>query len=305
MRKIRKLLIPGVDKNLLIKDATKLMPDLARRRFIAGGASLGALTLLTGCDVSDSFSAESMLVQISKFNDAVQAAIFNPNILAPEFSESAITRPFPFNAYFIEENSPKIDGKTAMPEVDIACRRIADVLRSLGHQVETGQLPFRPEDIATARMTTRAGMAWLLRGKHWRGRTDDFYVGMTDAGERMTAVDYVEAIAAARRVQAAAGLFFRDYDLVLAPVSTLLPGPADIAIQGDYTIFTSFANIAGLPAISIPAELSSDGIPIGFQLTGRFGSDRVLLQIALQYEKYRAASGDTRKVIPPIERARL
>ena len=34
------------------------MPDLARRRFIAGGASLGALTLLTGCDVSDSFSAE-------------------------------------------------------------------------------------------------------------------------------------------------------------------------------------------------------------------------------------------------------
>jgi len=50
-----KLLIPGVDKNLLIKDATRLMPDLSRRRFIASGASLGALTLLTGCDVSDSF----------------------------------------------------------------------------------------------------------------------------------------------------------------------------------------------------------------------------------------------------------
>ena len=37
MRRIRKLLIPGVDKNLLIKDATKLMPDLSRRRFIASG----------------------------------------------------------------------------------------------------------------------------------------------------------------------------------------------------------------------------------------------------------------------------
>jgi aspartyl-tRNA(Asn)/glutamyl-tRNA(Gln) amidotransferase subunit A len=200
---------------------------------------------------------------------------------------------------------PKIDGKTAMPEVDIACRRIADVLRALGHHVETGQLPFRPEDIATARTTTRAGMAWLLRDKHWRGRTDDFYVGVTEAGEKMSAVDYVEATAAARRVQAAAGLFFRDYDLVLTPVGTLLPGPADIAIQGDYTIFTSFGNIAGLPAISIPAELSSGGIPIGFQLTGRFGSDRVLLQIALQYEQYRAASGDTWMVSPPIERARL
>ena len=30
------------------------MPDVTRRRFIAGGASLGALTLLTGCDVVDS-----------------------------------------------------------------------------------------------------------------------------------------------------------------------------------------------------------------------------------------------------------
>ena len=35
MGRIRKLLIPGVDKNLLIKDATKLMPELSRRRFIA------------------------------------------------------------------------------------------------------------------------------------------------------------------------------------------------------------------------------------------------------------------------------
>ena len=41
MSRFRKLLIPGVDKNLLVKDATKLMPDLARRRFIVGGASLG------------------------------------------------------------------------------------------------------------------------------------------------------------------------------------------------------------------------------------------------------------------------
>ena len=73
MGRLRSLLIPGVDKQLLVRDAIKVMPDLARRRFIAGGASLGALTLLTGCDVIDSFSAESMLKQVSKFNDGVQA----------------------------------------------------------------------------------------------------------------------------------------------------------------------------------------------------------------------------------------
>ena len=110
MGRLRKLLIPGVDKQLLIKDATRVMPDLARRRFISGGASLGALALLTGCDVVDSSSAEQMLTKVSKFNDAVQAFIFNPDAMAPTFPESAITKPFPFNAYYEIDDAPEIDG---------------------------------------------------------------------------------------------------------------------------------------------------------------------------------------------------
>src|SRR5216683_246524 len=108
MGRLRSLLIPGIDKQLLVRDATRVMPDLARRRFIAGGASFGALTLLTGCNVSDSFSAEEMLKQISKFNDGVQAAIFNPYALAPTFPESAITKPFPFNAYYEVDDAPNL-----------------------------------------------------------------------------------------------------------------------------------------------------------------------------------------------------
>ena len=106
MGRMRNLLIPGVDKTLLVRDAVKTMPDLTRRRFISGGASLGALTLLTGCDVTDSFSAEAMLKQVSKFNDGVQALIFNPNAMAPTFPESAITKPFPFNAYYDLDDAP-------------------------------------------------------------------------------------------------------------------------------------------------------------------------------------------------------
>src|ERR1700749_5083156 len=111
MGRMRSLLIPGVDKQLLVRDAVKVMPDLTRRRFIAGGASFGALTLLTGCDVTDSFSADTMLAQISKFNDAVQAWMFNPNSLAPTFPESAIPRPFPFNGYCEVDDAPDLDGK--------------------------------------------------------------------------------------------------------------------------------------------------------------------------------------------------
>ncbi len=109
MRKLRDLIIPGVDKRLLVKDATRLLPDPARRRFLAAGASFGALTLLTGCDVIDEDSAENLLRYVSKFNDAVQAALFNPNTLAPTYPESAITRPFPFNAYYSLDEAPEVE----------------------------------------------------------------------------------------------------------------------------------------------------------------------------------------------------
>ena len=117
MGRIRKLLIPGVDKRLLVRDAVKAMPDLTRRRFISGGASLGALTLLTGCNVVDGDSAETVLKQVSKFNDAVQAWMFNPDALAPEFPESMITKPFPFNAYYDLDDAPEVDGKDWKLEV--------------------------------------------------------------------------------------------------------------------------------------------------------------------------------------------
>src|SRR5208337_5477757 len=91
---------PGVDARLLIKDAAKLLPDPARRAFLRGGASLGTLALLTGCDIIDGPSAERALMQVSYFNDRVQAWLFNPGKLAPTYPDSAVTRPFPFNAYY-------------------------------------------------------------------------------------------------------------------------------------------------------------------------------------------------------------
>ena len=100
---------PGVDPRLLIKDAAKLLPDPARRRFLRGGASLGALAMLTGCDIVDSVSAEKVLVKISYFTDWVQARLFDPDKLAPTYPESAVQRPFPFNAYYPEDEAPEVD----------------------------------------------------------------------------------------------------------------------------------------------------------------------------------------------------
>src|SRR5215218_935155 len=116
MPRIRKA-SPGVDPKLLIKDAAKLLPDPARRHFLRGTASLGALAFLTGCDIIDGPSAEKALRNVSRFNDRVQAWLFNPNKLAPTYPESAITRPFPFNAYYPEDDAPEVDGADYKLEV--------------------------------------------------------------------------------------------------------------------------------------------------------------------------------------------
>jgi DMSO/TMAO reductase YedYZ molybdopterin-dependent catalytic subunit len=113
----RKTIIPGVDAKLLLKDAAKLLPDPTRRFFLRGAASLGAITFLTGCDVTDGLSAENALEAMSRFNDKAQAWLFNPNKLAPTYPESAITRPFPFNGYYPEEDAPEVDGKDFALEV--------------------------------------------------------------------------------------------------------------------------------------------------------------------------------------------
>ena len=116
MPRIRRA-IPGVDPQLLIKDAARLMPDPTRRLFLRGGLSLGALTFLTGCDIVDGASAETVLMKMSYFNDKVQAALFNPNRLAPTYPDSAVTRPFPFNAYYPEEDAPEVDKEDYALEV--------------------------------------------------------------------------------------------------------------------------------------------------------------------------------------------
>ena len=111
-------IIPGVDPKLLIKDASKLLPAPSRRMFLRGATSLGALTFLTGCDIVDSDSAEHALLTVSKFNDRVQALMFQPHKLAPTYPDSAITKPFPFNAYYDEDEAPEVDGDTYKLQID-------------------------------------------------------------------------------------------------------------------------------------------------------------------------------------------
>jgi len=96
----------------LLDDHRSLIRSLERRGLIRGGLSLGALVMLTGCDVKRPESVESALLAISRLNDSVQALLFDPNKLAPTYPASMILRPPKFNAYYDVMDVKPVNGAT-------------------------------------------------------------------------------------------------------------------------------------------------------------------------------------------------
>ena len=84
---------------------------------------------------------------------------------------------------------------------------------------------------------------------------------------------------------------FEKCDLILGPTT---PGTA--FIEGEKNddpiamylndIFTNSANLAGLPAMSIPSGFDQNGLPIGLHLIGRYLDESTILNVACQYQKH-------------------
>ena len=96
---------------------------LDRRMMLKHSLSVGALSMLTGCNLQDGDAVDRVLWAMSRWNDRVQAWLFDPNRLAPTYPTSAITEPFPFNAFYPVDDAPEIDGDDYALEVS---GRVAD-----------------------------------------------------------------------------------------------------------------------------------------------------------------------------------
>lgn len=106
-----------LDGRAVVEEALSLLDQPTRRLFLKRSLSLGGLSMLTGCSIVDSDSAERALMRISRFNDRAQALIFDPTQLAPTYPDSMITRPFPFNAYYGKSQIRAVDGDAFRLEV--------------------------------------------------------------------------------------------------------------------------------------------------------------------------------------------
>ena len=101
----------GVDQRVL-SEHKALIREIDRRKILRGALSLGALTMLTGCNVTHTDAVQSVLKRMSQFNDKVQELMFRPNHLAPTFSEAEVVKPPRFNAYYDIEDIAPVDAAT-------------------------------------------------------------------------------------------------------------------------------------------------------------------------------------------------
>jgi DMSO/TMAO reductase YedYZ molybdopterin-dependent catalytic subunit len=99
----------GIDQSVLEHNRA-LIAEIDRRKILRGAVSLGALTMLTGCDVTDNNAVQAVLQTVSSFNDRVQELIFRPNHLVPTYTEAEVVKPPRFNAYYEIQEVKPVDG---------------------------------------------------------------------------------------------------------------------------------------------------------------------------------------------------
>jgi Asp-tRNA(Asn)/Glu-tRNA(Gln) amidotransferase A subunit family amidase len=103
---------------------------------------------------------------------------------------------------------------------------------------------------------------------------------MLGYASRKSAADY----AAADRVLDAATLkmrrLFAQVDVLVLPTTSQGAFPLDGPVPDSQADLTSFASLAGCPAVSLPMGTLPNGLPIGLQLVGARGSDLRLLELA-------------------------
>src|SRR5512135_148624 len=133
--------VATIDGDAVVKEALRRIEQPSRRLFLRRSLTLGGLSLLTGCAIDDNEGVERALMTVSRFNDRVQGWLFDPKQLAPTYPDSMITRPFPFNAYYGEDEIREVDADSYRLEVSgLVADRHAWTLGELRALPQTGQV---------------------------------------------------------------------------------------------------------------------------------------------------------------------
>ncbi|KTS09698.1 amidase [Microbacterium testaceum] len=120
---------------------------------------------------------------------------------------------------------------------------------------------------------------------------------LVQEGRRLSALDLLGGLASARAFERRTIADFAAFDVVLTPALAQAPQPVGsyaghspertFAMQVEYAPYSSFVNVAGLPALTLPVTTDASGHPVSVQLIGRPGGEATLLSLAAQLEDRR------------------
>jgi amidase len=203
-------------------------------------------------------------------------------------------------------------GKLCDPAVKKAVHETASLCESLGHIVEPvpADLGVSWEAFVTANTCFWAAntAAWLEVVARLTGRQigpellEPVTLAVYDHGKHLSALDLLHALDVRNGVTRHFGGFFTRYDMLLTPSVPGLPprlgeynvgnekmsGPDWVAHVFERAAFSAGANVAGLPAMSIPLGYDQDTyLPIGSQFVAGFGEEAALYRLAGQLERSR------------------
>jgi amidase len=210
----------------------------------------------------------------------------------------------------------------AFEDIEIAaeCVQAVDrgerLLQDLGHEV----IAVEPPEIKYSSFITAitdvmatnvvASVNGFLRTRLPLDLSEHLEPAILDAyeiGQRITAETYALAITRFHGIARQLETHMAKFDFVLTPTLTQLPLPLGTltmqedfrpfrARAGRYTTFLAIVNASGQPAASLPLYWTSNSLPVGVQLIGRFGQDADLLRLCAALE----ASSPWRYRRPPV-----
>ena len=206
--------------------------------------------------------------------------------------------------------TPPIDA-AVHPECVRAARDTAELLASLGHDVEEAAPVFDGETIIEplARIWAIANLEEHRIATRLLGREpapDELEITtweLVQYARRFDTVDMIDSLGELTAMSRAIGPFFERYDAWVTPTLAQPPRPLGILNQSqggavewwrfdcEFNPWNPIANVTGQPAMSVPLTWSTDGLPIGSLVFGRFGDEATLFRLAAQLETARPWAG--------------
>ena len=186
------------------------------------------------------------------------------------------------------------------PAVTAAFLAACDVLRTQGHDVTPIAPLWDPDAVNTLfGLLTAAGVARVMASiPDWENRVTVSIAELARKGMTLSATDYLQGLDRLAAFRVATRDTMADWDVIATPSSPALPWPRNnpypspiagqIALPRTAATFSTAINLAGLPAIVVPAPVPPGTLPVGLQLIGPPDAEDLLLDLAEQFERVSA-----------------